>query len=509
MHSHTSDRSRTSCTAQEVASQEVACDLEAEQEFGSNAERTDEVAKEEVEPPSWFAEVAALVSKTTDRVFADEESSAVEAANAEPDWAAATVDAPALSDSGATLVAESEPPAESSAPQGAFPTQADRTTYTPGGQLGAVHAAHQRRLADGIELNLGMRERDLGLFQAHYEKHKARYQAVSAKTNMPPKLIAALHWRESSGSFDRYLHQGDPIGRPSRNIPRGILFYDWETAAVDALTSHDHARREIGMTAETTDAAAIATYAERYNGLGYHYKGRPSPYVYAGTGEYSAGKYVADGVYSSSHVDGQLGVLAMVGSVGGLNTAMTGQSPESAWAKVLGGSDVLRRGSRGLAVRALQQKLQAAGVAVSLDGDFGPGTHRAVMTFQRQAGLAADGVVGRGTAAALDKGRPAGPAATTPVSSPAAEETTPPAAAVSEEDAAWAAVVSGQDLLRIGSRGAAVEALQVRLAERGIWTTTDGDFGPATRRSVIAFQRRQGLAADGVVGRRTAAALDR
>ena len=172
---------------------------------------------------------------------------------------------------------------------------------------------------------------------------------------------------------------------------------------------------------------------------------------------------------------------------------------------VEGGSDVLRRGSRGLAVRALQEKLAAAGIQVGVDGDFGPGTHRAVVAFQQRAGLTADGVVGLKTAAAL--ATPASAATpSTEVAAPveAVEEPTQ-----SPEDAAWQAVVSGTEVLRMGSRGDAVEALQVRLSERGIWTTTDGSFGPATRRSVIAFQRRQGLAADGIVGRRTAAALNR
>jgi len=53
-------------------------------------------------------------------------------------------------------------------------------------------------------------------------------------------------------------------------------------------------------------------------------------------------------------------------------------------------------------------------------------------------------------------------------------------------------------VLRIGSRGAAVKRLQGAL---GI--EADGAFGPQTERRVREFQERNGLAVDGVVGRET------
>lgn len=61
----------------------------------------------------------------------------------------------------------------------------------------------------------------------------------------------------------------------------------------------------------------------------------------------------------------------------------------------------LRRGDRGEAVRDLQTSLSAAGYPVAIDGAFGPLTQGAVERFQRDAGLAADGVVGPRTRAAL------------------------------------------------------------------------------------------------------------
>lgn len=62
--------------------------------------------------------------------------------------------------------------------------------------------------------------------------------------------------------------------------------------------------------------------------------------------------------------------------------------------------------------------------------------------------------------------------------------------------------------LGINSTGPDVTALQNRLRERGFSPgASDGSFGPATQAAVLAFQRSEGLVADGVVGPRTAAAL--
>jgi hypothetical protein len=49
-----------------------------------------------------------------------------------------------------------------------------------------------------------------------------------------------------------------------------------------------------------------------YNGLGYANKGLPSPYVWAGTDQYTTGKYVADGVFDPNAVDRQLGCAGLL-----------------------------------------------------------------------------------------------------------------------------------------------------------------------------------------------------
>jgi putative chitinase len=56
----------------------------------------------------------------------------------------------------------------------------------------------------------------------------------------------------------------------------------------------------------------------------------------------------------------------------------------------------LRRGSKGDAVKQMQQKL-----GITADGNFGPGTEAAVRKWQAANGLVADGIVGPKTLAAL------------------------------------------------------------------------------------------------------------
>ncbi|UYF99324.1 N-acetylmuramidase family protein [Halomonas sp. GD1P12] len=62
---------------------------------------------------------------------------------------------------------------------------------------------------------------------------------------------------------------------------------------------------------------------------------------------------------------------------------------------------LLRHGSIGPSVTALQRELTRAGYPVSIDGDFGPNTERAVRLYQRDHGLVADGIAGPKTRAAL------------------------------------------------------------------------------------------------------------
>jgi lysozyme family protein len=137
---------------------------------------------------------------------------------------------------------------------------------------------------------------------------KARYLAVTAKTSVPFQVIAVTHQRECSQSWSGSLAQGDPISRPSVHVPAGRPAGTWEAVAVDALMNC------APYAGHWTDwsTGGMLTLLEKYNGVGYAAKGRPSPYIWSGTDQYTSGKYVRDGVYDPNVVDAQLGCAGLL-----------------------------------------------------------------------------------------------------------------------------------------------------------------------------------------------------
>lgn len=66
---------------------------------------------------------------------------------------------------------------------------------------------------------------------------------------------------------------------------------------------------------------------------------------------------------------------------------------------------IIKRGHKGAAVRWAQNRLNAHGIKVAVDGDFGAATGAAVVKFQRMHGLVGDGIIGPGTQAHLRQPR--------------------------------------------------------------------------------------------------------
>jgi lysozyme family protein len=192
---------------------------------------------------------------------------------------------------------------------------ADNVDHMPDDpKLAAVYLSNRMRAKNASDNLSPQQEQDMQQFLKNWDANKARYEKVSETAGIPPKLIAALHWRESTGDFGTYLHQGDPLGKKAVNEPADIpIFKTWKPAAEHALGLKTSTQRAYKIDAGTTDEAVLTSYAERYNSLGYHnYRAMASPYVFAGTDQYNKGKYVGDGDWDGNHKDTQLGVLSMM-----------------------------------------------------------------------------------------------------------------------------------------------------------------------------------------------------
>jgi peptidoglycan hydrolase-like protein with peptidoglycan-binding domain len=65
--------------------------------------------------------------------------------------------------------------------------------------------------------------------------------------------------------------------------------------------------------------------------------------------------------------------------------------------QIMSAGEILKRGSKGSSVTALQGQLNTLGYDLATDGDFGHGTEDAVKHLQKSFGYTVDGIVGDGT----------------------------------------------------------------------------------------------------------------
>jgi peptidoglycan hydrolase-like protein with peptidoglycan-binding domain len=61
-------------------------------------------------------------------------------------------------------------------------------------------------------------------------------------------------------------------------------------------------------------------------------------------------------------------------------------------------------------------------------------------------------------------------------------------------------VTKPNDNVQVGDRGAGVTSIQTALVAHGYKVAVDGDFGAKTGAAVKAFQAKEGLKQDGIVG---------
>ena len=150
---------------------------------------------------------------------------------------------------------------------------------------------------------------------ARLNANKARYQQVAAAfQGMPWYFVGIIHAMEAGFRFDRHLHNGDLLTARTIRVPRGRPAgappFDWETSARDALTFE-------GFDIVTDWSIPHPLYLwERYNGLGYRFKGLRTPYLWSFSNLYSRGRYVADGVYDPNESSKQCGAAVILKMLG-------------------------------------------------------------------------------------------------------------------------------------------------------------------------------------------------
>ena len=145
------------------------------------------------------------------------------------------------------------------------------------------HARQERRRQPDARAR-----KDMEQFLANWDKNKGAIREVSETSRHPAKLVAALHWRESTGDLAPICTRAIRWAKKAVHEPADIpIFKTWEPAAEHALGMKNPTQKAYKIDAHTTDEAALTSYAERYNGLGYHnYHAQASPYVFAGTDQY-------------------------------------------------------------------------------------------------------------------------------------------------------------------------------------------------------------------------------
>jgi peptidoglycan hydrolase-like protein with peptidoglycan-binding domain len=150
------------------------------------------------------------------------------------------------------------------------------------------------------------------------------------------------------------------------------------------------------------------------------------------------------------------------------------------------GDGILRLGSKGPAVKTLQQNLnKVMGSKLTVDGDFGKATDTAVRAFQKKYGLAVDGEYGPASAAVMKSALKGG---------------TKPQPPTPRPPAAGKLTVDGQ----FGP--ATCAAMQRALNKHGAKLGVDGAFGPLTKKALQSYLH---VAVDGAIGPNTVRALQK
>lgn len=146
---------------------------------------------------------------------------------------------------------------------------------------------------------------------AKIRKGRAHCEAVAGQSGVPWWFIAIVHGMEAGFSFTGHLHNGDPLGHRTVQVPKGRPKVwnppsDWNSSALDAL--------EIEGFLHQPDwrLARVLYRFEGFNGYTYHALGINSDYLWSFSDQWTKGKFVADHKFDPNATSKQCGAAVML-----------------------------------------------------------------------------------------------------------------------------------------------------------------------------------------------------
>jgi N-acetylmuramoyl-L-alanine amidase len=185
-----------------------------------------------------------------------------------------------------------------------------------------------------------------------------------------------------------------------RTIAQQMLLYNDRVNNPNPVAPPGHSNHQTGLAIDIEDPRGWEPYLMRYgwNPL----PGDPPHFDYEGHGTIDIRSQSILAFQQLWNKNNPNSTIREDGGFGPQTEAALNRSPAQGFAKAPWDTQprllrLIRPRMEGADVAKLQEALKKSGITVSVDGEFGPGTDKAVKEFQTKKALTADGIVGAKT----------------------------------------------------------------------------------------------------------------
>ena len=195
-----------------------------------------------------------------------------------------------------------------------------------------------------------------------------RYTTAVKGTGVPVEWLFLAHAMEASCDFTKQIFNGGNLRLP---VQAGAMtFGPWKTWEASVREAISWGKLSL---IKTWDFETLFSELEEWNGWGYAFKGKASPYICSGLqAGIGSGKYISDGSYDSSAVSTQPGAMCILARVRALEQYIA-ETPAKRLAAI---DSTIKFGVQdSTTVKGLQTYLNTYfGRELNVDGDAGPVT---------------------------------------------------------------------------------------------------------------------------------------